>query len=71
MYGLANRQYLGSCSMLGYTADYWAAHAAESRKIAALMRNEDARKAMLSAAARCEELADIARQSQGAAGISA
>jgi hypothetical protein len=35
------------------------------------MRNEDARNGMLTAAARCEELANAARQSEGAEVISA
>jgi hypothetical protein len=54
-----------------YSADFWAANAQASRKIAAAMRNEDARNGMLTAAARCEELANAARQSEGAEVISA
>jgi hypothetical protein len=50
--------------MPAYSADFWVAHAEQSRKIAASMHNEDARIGMLTVAARCEELAKAARQSE-------
>jgi hypothetical protein len=50
--------------MPSYSADFWATHAAWSREIAASMRDNDARKRMLSVAMRCEGLANIARQSE-------